>query len=80
MAITRAKKRLFLTAAKVRNIYGSTRFNLISRFIDEIPDDYVEFIEEKPKKTAVYGEFDHISVPEFEKVALSFGQTQSKEK
>ncbi len=80
VGITRAKKRLFLTAAKVRNIYGSTRFNLISRFIDEIPDDYVEFIEEKPKKTAVYGEFDHISVPEFEKVALSFGQTQSKEK
>ncbi|MDN5331735.1 MAG: ATP-dependent helicase UvrD/PcrA [Tepidanaerobacteraceae bacterium] len=37
VGITRAKKRLYLTRAWKRNLYGNTSFYSASRFIDEIP-------------------------------------------
>jgi DNA helicase-2/ATP-dependent DNA helicase PcrA len=37
VAVTRAKKRLFLSYAKYRHIFGSTEVNLPSRFIGELP-------------------------------------------
>ncbi len=39
VAITRAKKNLFITNTKKRTLYGSTSYSLPSRFIDEIPDN-----------------------------------------
>lgn len=38
VAITRAKKHLFITNTKKRTLYGSTTYSTPSRFIDEIPD------------------------------------------
>ena len=57
VGITRAKERLFLSAANARTIFGTTSYNRISRFIEEIPPDLlqetgrkqVSFVEEKPK-------------------------------
>lgn len=43
VAITRARKRLFLTYAATRRTYGSTQANPRSRFVNEIPDDDIEF-------------------------------------
>ena len=43
VAITRARKRLFLTYAATRRTYGSTTSNPRSRFINEIPDADIEF-------------------------------------
>lgn len=40
VAITRAKRRLFMTCAASRLLYGRTTCNQISRFISEIPDKY----------------------------------------
>lgn len=40
VAITRAKKRLFMTCAASRLLYGRTTCNQISRFISEIPSKY----------------------------------------
>jgi len=37
VGITRAKKRVYLLWAAVRNIFGSTRVNTASRFLDDIP-------------------------------------------
>ncbi len=42
VGITRAKNNLYLTCAKRRTIFGSTSCNAISRFIKEIPDDFIE--------------------------------------
>lgn len=42
VAITRAKKRLSITAARSRLLYGSTQYNPVSRFLSEIPDELVE--------------------------------------
>ena len=43
VAITRARKRLFLTYAATRRTYGSTQANPRSRFLNEIPDADIEF-------------------------------------
>ena len=54
VGITRAKKKLYLSAAKRRMMQGRTQFNKVSRFIDEIPeqllqlDTGVNFNENRP--------------------------------
>ncbi len=42
VGITRAKKELMLTAARQRMLRGQTMYNAVSRFIREIPDEYLE--------------------------------------
>jgi len=38
VAITRARRRLYLSLAQTRMLHGQTRYNLPSRFLDEIPE------------------------------------------
>ena len=47
VGITRAKENLFLTCAKQRTMFGSTSFNGVSRFIQEIPKEYLDGYQEK---------------------------------
>jgi DNA helicase II / ATP-dependent DNA helicase PcrA len=42
VAITRAKKKLFLSYAQTRTIFGSRGVNIPSEFVLEIPDEYLE--------------------------------------
>jgi DNA helicase-2/ATP-dependent DNA helicase PcrA len=42
VGLTRAKRKLTLTCARQRMLFGKTTSNLPSRFIDEIPDEYIE--------------------------------------
>ena len=42
VAITRAKKKLFLTYAETRTIYGSQQFNMPSRFFADIDNNLLE--------------------------------------
>ena len=46
VGITRAKQYLYLTCSKKRTIFGSTSYNAISRFVNEIPDDLLEGLTE----------------------------------
>lgn len=41
VAITRAKERLIMTCANQRMLFGRTNANRMSRFVKEIPDDYL---------------------------------------
>ncbi len=52
VALTRAKKKLFLSYAQTRTIFGSRGVNLPSEFVLEIPDEYLEreFADYKPKR------------------------------
>ncbi len=50
VAITRAKKKLYITHAKQRMLFGSTNRNLISRFAKEIGQEYVEKIDSTIRK------------------------------
>lgn len=53
VGITRAMKRLTMTAAKMRMIRGENHFNAVSRFMKEIPQDYLERgCEVRKEKTA----------------------------
>lgn len=49
VAITRAKKKLYITHAKQRMLFGSTNRNLLSRFAKEIGADYAEKIDSTVK-------------------------------
>ena len=46
VGITRAEQVLHLSHAKMRTLYGKTNFNPASRFINEIPDELLEGMEE----------------------------------
>ena len=52
VAITRAKKKLWLVCAKKRMLFGQENYNKPSRFINEIDDEYLDiekFIQRKEK-------------------------------
>ncbi len=46
VAMTRAKRKLYMLSAKKRRLYGRYVYGDISRFIKEIPDKYIEYVGE----------------------------------
>jgi DNA helicase-2/ATP-dependent DNA helicase PcrA len=44
VAITRARKRLYLTCSQTRMLHGQTRYNLRSRFLEELPEGALKWI------------------------------------
>jgi DNA helicase-2/ATP-dependent DNA helicase PcrA len=44
VAITRARKRLYLSFAQTRMLHGQTRYNVKSRFLDELPEAALKWI------------------------------------
>jgi DNA helicase-2/ATP-dependent DNA helicase PcrA len=44
VAITRARERLYLTLAQSRMLHGQTRFGVASRFMEEIPQNLLKFL------------------------------------
>ena len=52
VAITRAKKNLWMLNAKKRMLFGNTQINLPSRFMDEIDSKY---LEKENNKTSILG-------------------------
>lgn len=47
VAITRAMERLYLSFAQTRMLHGQTRYNLSSRFLDELPTDALKWLSPK---------------------------------
>ena len=47
VAVTRAKHNLYLSFAEIRKIYGQTKYSIVSRFIDEIGEELVEYVNKK---------------------------------
>jgi DNA helicase-2/ATP-dependent DNA helicase PcrA len=47
VGITRAEEELYLTNAEMRTLYGRTTMNPVSRFIQEIPEELLDEVEEK---------------------------------
>lgn len=56
VALTRAKKKLFLTQASMRTIFGSRQVTVPSEFIFDIPDKYLEETEKiaSPRKVIYF--------------------------
>lgn len=57
VGMTRARKKLWLTYAKMRRVWGQEQFNPPSRFIKEIPQQFIEFktSAEAPRFVSRYG-------------------------
>ncbi|MBK8070795.1 MAG: UvrD-helicase domain-containing protein [Ramlibacter sp.] len=47
VAITRARQRLYLSHAQTRLLHGQTRYNIRSRFFDELPEGALKWITPK---------------------------------
>jgi DNA helicase II / ATP-dependent DNA helicase PcrA len=47
VAITRARKRLYLSFAQTRMLHGQTRYNVKSRFLDELPPECLKWLSAK---------------------------------
>ncbi len=58
VALTRARERLFLTAARHRMLFGRTSANMVSRFVEEIPEEHMERSEE-PNAWGGGGDFSY---------------------
>ncbi|RQO32783.1 DNA helicase II [Herminiimonas sp. KBW02] len=47
VAITRAKRRLYISFSQTRMLHGQMRFNLKSRFFEEMPEDSLKWLSPK---------------------------------
>ncbi|MGB5080741.1 MAG: UvrD-helicase domain-containing protein [Burkholderiales bacterium] len=57
VAVTRARTRLYLSSAQTRMLHGQTRYNVASRFLDEIPEEVVKRLTPRPGR----GKFDDVA-------------------
>ena len=55
VAITRARKRLYLSHSQTRMLHGQTRYNLKSRFFDELPEECLKYLTPKQQAMPVGG-------------------------
>jgi DNA helicase II / ATP-dependent DNA helicase PcrA len=55
VAITRAKERLYLSFAQSRMLHGQTRYNIRSRFFDELPEGALKWLTPKIEPGARWG-------------------------
>ncbi len=59
VAITRARKRLYLSYSQTRLLHGQTRYNLRSRFFDELPEQALKWLTPReqglPRSAFGYG-------------------------
>lgn len=53
VAMTRARKRLYLTLAQSRMLHGQTRYAMRSRFLSEIPDEHLKWLTPREHQRAV---------------------------
>ncbi|MBR5951438.1 MAG: ATP-binding domain-containing protein, partial [Actinomycetaceae bacterium] len=58
VALTRAQKRLFLSRAAVRSAWGSAQHFPPSRFLEEIPEDLIEWEREESSMQSLFSSDD----------------------
>ncbi|NYG16296.1 DNA helicase-2/ATP-dependent DNA helicase PcrA [Arthrobacter psychrochitiniphilus] len=58
VGLTRARKRLYITRSEVRSMWGQSQYNPASQFIEEIPEDLIQWKREGTARMApVAGNF-----------------------
>jgi DNA helicase-2/ATP-dependent DNA helicase PcrA len=55
VAITRARQRLYMSHSQTRMLHGQTRFNLKSRFFDELPEEALKWLTPKQQAPVAGG-------------------------
>lgn len=54
VAMTRARRRLYLSFTQSRMLHGQTRYNIASRFLDEIPQTCLKWMQAAPRTSFRY--------------------------
>ncbi len=74
VALTRAKEQIYIYHTKSRLLYGQTQYNPKSRFVNEIPDEYIdEYIE---RDTNFFGDFPQRNTSNYPAYRTKFEQRQ----
>jgi len=55
VALTRARRRLYLSFSQSRMLHGQTRYNVPSRFLREIPENLLKWLNQESGSRADYG-------------------------
>ena len=63
VAMTRAKRRLYLTHAQSRMLHGQVRYHIPSRFLDELPRELVQWLS--PRRPKAYPAAVDVDVAEW---------------
>lgn len=50
VAVTRARRRLYLSLAQSRMLHGQVRYNIASRFVDEIPRELLQWMSPRERR------------------------------
>ena len=66
VAITRARKRLYLSFSQTRLLHGQTRYNVKSRFLDELPEGALKWLT---PRNAGFGHVYECVIPRNTRVA-----------
>ena len=77
VAVTRARKRLYLSHAQSRMLHGQVRYGIVSRFVDEIPEALLKRINNRaaPKPMANYANHTNISQSQHSSYPFKIGQS-----
>jgi len=58
VAVTRAKRRLYVTHAQSRMLHGQVRYHIASRFLDELPRELVQWLSPRRHRSGSAIEVD----------------------
>ncbi len=77
VGITRAKKKLYITHTVHRTLYGNTKYNKPSRFLEEIPDSLINCLYTKNERTQTTfsGPAFYTTIQKPSQVKVSFAST-----
>jgi DNA helicase-2/ATP-dependent DNA helicase PcrA len=74
VAITRARNRLYLSHAQTRMLHGQTRYNIPSRFLEEIPQELMKWLTPRfSKKQAFTPDFSRQAQTTFKRPSREVG-------
>ena len=78
VAMTRARRRLYLSFAQSRMLHGQIRYHIASRFLDELPASCVKWLQSGPRKNSNEAMTDHSALsyttPKFSSHGWRIGQ------
>jgi len=79
VAVTRARQRLYLSFAQSRMLHGQTRYNLRSRFLEEIPAPLIKWLSpQSPRAMSPRGGFGGYYAPSSGAVAAKAPPTRTR--
>jgi DNA helicase-2/ATP-dependent DNA helicase PcrA len=78
VAITRARKQLYMSFSQTRMLHGQTRYNMKSRFFDELPEEALKWLSPQVQQHTWFGRsksaWDDAPESGANKIAQSFGR------